>query len=148
MKHSDFVHLHVHTEYSLLDGACRVDDVVEKAHACKMPAVAITDHGNIFGTVEFFTKGLERGIKPVLGCEMYVASGHRKDRAMPQDGSPNAHHLILLAMNQAACDSYFYDLKPNGLLVVDSTLVEQSRYRLPVGTALASGVVPSSQEAP
>ena len=53
MKHSDFVHLHLHTEYSLLDGACRVSDVVDKAHACKMPAVAMTDHGNMFGAIEF-----------------------------------------------------------------------------------------------
>ncbi|MCX5879121.1 MAG: DNA polymerase III subunit alpha [Deltaproteobacteria bacterium] len=97
---SSFVHLHVHTEFSLLDGAIRISQLLDKARALNMEAVAITDHGNIFGAVEFFTKCPDKGIKPVLGCEMYVASGHRKDRAMPQDGSPNAHHLILLAMNQ------------------------------------------------
>jgi DNA polymerase-3 subunit alpha len=95
-----FVHLHVHTEYSLLDGAIRISQLLDKARAFNMEAVAITDHGNIFGAVEFFTKCPDRGIKPVLGCEMYVASGHRKDRSMPQDGSPNAHHLILLTMNE------------------------------------------------
>ncbi|HEX9910853.1 MAG TPA: PHP domain-containing protein, partial [Desulfatiglandales bacterium] len=97
---SSFVHLHVHTEFSLLDGAIRISQLLDKARALNMEAVAVTDHGNIFGAVEFFTKCPDKGIKPVLGCEMYVASGHRKDRAMPQDGSPNAHHLILLAMNQ------------------------------------------------
>jgi len=65
-----------------------------------MEAVAVTDHGNIFGAVEFFTKCPGQGIKPVLGCEMYVASGHRKDRTIAAGWSPNAHHLILLAMNQ------------------------------------------------
>jgi DNA polymerase-3 subunit alpha len=97
---SSFVHLHVHTEYSLLDGAIRISQLLDKARAFNMEAVAITDHGNIFGAVEFFTKCPEQGIKPILGCEMYVTSGHRRDRFMPQDGSPNAHHLILLAMNE------------------------------------------------
>lgn len=96
---SPFVHLHVHTEYSLLDGAIRIGQLLDKARALNMEAVAITDHGNIFGAVEFFTKCPGKEIKPVLGCEVYVASGNRKDRAMPQDGSPNAHHLVLLAMN-------------------------------------------------
>ena len=67
MKHSDFVHLHLHTEYSLLDGACRVSDVVEKAHACKMPAVAMTDHGNLFGAVEFYSEAKKHGVHPVIG---------------------------------------------------------------------------------
>jgi len=97
---SSFVHLHVHTEFSLLDGAIRISQLLDKARALNMEAVAVTDHGNMFGAVEFFTKSPDQGIKAVLGCEMYVASGHRKDRAMPQDGSPNAHHLILLAMDQ------------------------------------------------
>ena len=74
--------------------------MLDKASALNMEAVAITDHGNIFGAVELFTNAPTRGIKPVLGCEIYVASGNRKDRAVPRDGSPNAYHLILLAMNE------------------------------------------------
>ncbi|MGD0016972.1 MAG: DNA polymerase III subunit alpha [Verrucomicrobiia bacterium] len=96
MKHSDFVHLHLHTEYSLLDGACRISDVMEKAHATKMPAVAITDHGNMFGAIEFYRAAQERGIKPIIGCEVYVAPGSRLDKKAG-NARTTASHLILLA---------------------------------------------------
>ena len=96
MKHSDFVHLHLHTEYSLLDGACRITDVMEKAHATKMPAVAITDHGNMFGAIEFYRAAQERGIKPIIGCEVYVAPGSRFDKKA-SNARAAASHLILLA---------------------------------------------------
>ncbi len=96
MKHSDFVHLHLHTEYSLLDGACRIDDVVEKAHAAKMPAVAITDHGNMFGAIDFYKAASERGIKPIIGCEAYIAPGSRLDKKS-SNAREAAYHLILLA---------------------------------------------------
>ena len=99
MKHSDFVHLHLHTEYSMLDGACRVGDVIEKAHACQMPAIAITDHGGMFGAVEFFKAAVEKGIKPIIGCEVYIAPGSRtvKKAASARDAS---YHLILLAKDE------------------------------------------------
>ena len=73
MKHADFVHLHVHTQYSLLDGAIRLDNVFERAKAYHMPALAMTDHGNMFGTIDFYKKALAHGIKPIIGCEVYVA---------------------------------------------------------------------------
>ncbi|MEK6657915.1 MAG: DNA polymerase III subunit alpha, partial [Nitrospirota bacterium] len=96
MHHSDFVHLHTHTEYSLLDGANQIDDLVELAQKYKMPAMAITDHGNMFGAVEFYQKALKGGIKPIIGCEVYVAPASRLEKNV--NGLKNAsYHLILLA---------------------------------------------------
>jgi DNA polymerase-3 subunit alpha len=97
VKHSSFVHLHNHTEYSLLDGACRINALVEAAREFKNPALAITDHGNLFGAVEFFGKSTARGIKPLLGCEVYVAPGSRHEKRRLAGANDVAHHLILLA---------------------------------------------------
>src|SRR5258706_411641 len=99
MKHSDFVHLHLHTEYSLLDGACRISDAVEKAHACKMPAIAMTDNGSMYGAVEFYKTASEAGLKPIIGCESYIAPGSRlgKKTSSARDA---AFHLILLAKDE------------------------------------------------
>ena len=74
-----FVHLHVHTQYSLLDGANKIGDLIGRVKAAGMPAVAITDHGNMFGAVEFYKKAVEAGVQPIIGCEMYVAPKHRAD---------------------------------------------------------------------
>ncbi len=94
---TDFVHLHLHTEFSLLDGACRIDELLDQAQALGMPALAVTEHGNMFSAVVFHDAARRRGIKPILGCEVYVAPGSRLDRS----GQPGetAHHLILLAEN-------------------------------------------------
>jgi DNA polymerase-3 subunit alpha len=94
---SDFVHLHLHTDYSMLDGACDTKLLCKRAKELNMPAVAMTDHGNIFGAVHFFNDAKEAGIKPILGCELYVC---KKDdhRAEPQGDTYN--HLIVLAENQ------------------------------------------------
>jgi DNA polymerase-3 subunit alpha len=92
MKHSNFVHLHVHTQYSLLDGAIRLDDLFKEAQKDKMPALAITDHGNMFGTIEFYQKAYKYGIKPIIGCELYVAKENRFIRK-----TQDANHLIVLA---------------------------------------------------
>jgi DNA polymerase-3 subunit alpha len=91
----DFVHLHLHTEFSLLDGACRIDEVLEQAAKLKMPALAVTEHGNLFSSVIFHDHARQHGIKPILGCEVYVAPGDRRAR----NGSPGetANHLVLLA---------------------------------------------------
>jgi len=101
MIHADFVHLHVHTQYSLLDGANKLDELVAQAQKFKMPALAITDHGNMFGGVEFYRKCMAAGIKPIIGCEMYVAPQDRRKKE-PVKGLPDAgYHLILLVKNQA-----------------------------------------------
>src|SRR5580700_416917 len=93
----EFVHLHLHTEYSLLDGACRIDELLDQAAALKMPAVAVTEHGNLFSSVIFHDHARQRGVKPILGCEVYVAPGSR----LAKSGSPGetANHLVLLAEN-------------------------------------------------
>src|SRR4051794_2727137 len=92
---SDFVHLHLHSEYSLLDGACRIEELLDKAVELKMPAMAITEHGNMFSSVVFHDQARKRGINPILGCEVYVAPGDRRTRS----GTPGetANHLVLLA---------------------------------------------------
>jgi DNA polymerase-3 subunit alpha len=101
MEHSRFVHLHCHTEYSLLDGANKVDKLFERIKALKQPAVAMTDHGNMFGAVEFYREAISHGIKPIIGCEIYVAPTSRFERKGVDKGPKEYNnHLILLAMNQ------------------------------------------------
>ena len=97
MSHADFVHLHLHTEYSLLDGACRLDRLVDKAHELKFPALAITDHGAMHGVIDFYQAAREKGIKPIIGCEVYVAPGSRLDKKTSSGGRDVYHHLGLLA---------------------------------------------------
>lgn len=94
----DFVHLHVHTEYSLLDGAIRIDDLLKRAVEFNMPGVAITDHGTMHGVVHFWKKAMDAGIRPVIGCECYVAPRTINDRT-PLDNN-GLTHLVLLAENQ------------------------------------------------
>ncbi len=93
-----FVHLHLHTEYSTLDSAVRIGDLMAKAKRAKMPAVAMTDHGNLFGAIDFYKQARKAGIKPIIGCEIYLAPGsmHEKKKV---PGLPDAHHLTLLAKN-------------------------------------------------
>ena len=93
----DFVHLHVHTQYSLLDGAIRIDSLIKRARGYGMPAVAITDHGTMFGAVEFYEKVHKAGLKPIIGCECYVAPRRLTDKT-PLDHK-GLTHLILLAEN-------------------------------------------------
>ena len=92
---SDFVHLHLHSEYSLLDGACRIEELLDRAVELKMPALAITEHGNMFSSIIFHDQARKRGINPILGCEVYVAPGDRRTKS----GTPGetANHLVLLA---------------------------------------------------
>src|ERR1700691_149065 len=94
---SEFVHLHLHTEYSLLDGACRIDELLDQAAALKMPAVAVTEHGNLCSSVMFHDHARQRGVKPILGCEVYVAPGPRQ--ASNGNAGETANHLVLLAEN-------------------------------------------------
>ncbi|MGA9776909.1 MAG: DNA polymerase III subunit alpha [Verrucomicrobiia bacterium] len=97
MSHADFVHLHLHTEYSLLDGACRLDRLVDKARELKFPALAITDHGVMHGAIDFYQEALEKGVKPIIGCEVYVAPGSRLEKKTSSGGRDVYHHLLLLA---------------------------------------------------
>src|SRR6188472_1381394 len=92
---SEFVHLHLHTEFSLLDGACRIDELLDQAAKLKMPAIAVTEHGNMFSSVIFHDHARQHGVKPILGCEVYVAPGSR----LTKSGTPGetANHLVLLA---------------------------------------------------
>ena len=95
MPEAPFVHLHVHSEYSILDGACRIPALVEKAARLEMPAVALTDHGSLAGAVELHREARKAGVKPVVGCEVYVAD----DRRAQKKGYA---HLTLLAESNAA----------------------------------------------
>ncbi len=95
MANPQFVHLHVHTAYSLLDGAIRINDLLAQAQAYHMPAVAITDHGSLFGVLDFYQKARAAGLKPLLGCELYVAPGSRQEKS----GKGDLHHLVILAEN-------------------------------------------------
>ena len=114
METPRFVHLHLHTDYSLLDGACDLEEVVDEAARRKMPAVAVTDHGNLFAAESFYHVAKTRGVKPIIGCEVYVAKGSRHDRGeTPQRDAANGHanpaaaepgqrginHLVLLCEN-------------------------------------------------
>jgi len=94
----DFVHLHLHTQYSLLDGAIRLDNLFKRAKEYGMSSVAITDHGTMFGVLEFYEYATKAGIKPIIGCEAYVAPRSMADRSSAEDGN-KSHHLVLLAEN-------------------------------------------------
>ncbi|MBI5407753.1 MAG: DNA polymerase III subunit alpha [Nitrospirae bacterium] len=96
--HSGYVPLHLHTEYSLLDGAIKITDLIEKALEFKLAAVAVTDHGNLFGAIEFYKKVSKAGLKPIIGCEVYVAPKSRFDKGASSstEASESSYHLILL----------------------------------------------------
>jgi len=149
MVHSDFVHLHVHTQYSLLDGACLLERLVDKAVECKMPAIAITDHGNIFGAIKFYTLCLKKGIKPIIGCEVYVAKKSRFDKEH-KPGTDNNYHLILLAKDNqgyanlirlvslANLEGFYY--KPR----VDKEILSAYSKGLIASSACLKGEIPAS----
>jgi DNA polymerase-3 subunit alpha len=93
-----FVHLHVHTEYSLLDGFSNIKKLVKRAVELEMPALAITDHGTMFGVIDFYNAATKAGVKPIIGVEAYMAARTMKDRDSQLDRK--ASHLLLLAENQ------------------------------------------------
>ncbi|HXH74314.1 MAG TPA: DNA polymerase III subunit alpha [Bacteriovoracaceae bacterium] len=109
-RKDSFTHLHLHTQYSLLDGAIRLSDLFKRAKEMEVPAIACTDHGNMFGGIDFYTRALKAGIKPILGSEIYFTPGSRHDRRAPKnlktldsqdevEGRHQIHHLILLCKN-------------------------------------------------
>lgn len=147
MDNSDFVHLHLHTEYSLLDGACRIDRLMKKIVALGQTAVAITDHGTMYGAVDFYKQAKENGIKPIIGCEVYVAPRTRFDKVHRIDTTP--YHLVLLCKNVTGYKNLikmvslsnidgFYN-RPR----VDRELLERYSDGLVALTACISGEIPT-----
>jgi len=142
-----FTHLHVHTEYSLLDGACRVDDLATRAAQLHLPSLAITDHGVLYGTIPFYKACQKKGIKPIIGCEVYVAPRTRFDRDGRVDS--DLRHLVLLAENEVGyrnlmalvtdsnLEGFYY--KPR----VDRELVERYAEGLIALSACLSGEIPA-----
>src|SRR4030042_4427933 len=106
MQHSDFIHLHVHSQYSLLDGAIRFEDLFDLAKKYRMDALALTDHGNMFGSIEFYQKAIQHGIKPIVGCEVYVSAGSRFEKKAGE-GSEGTYHLTLLVKNRTGYFNLF-----------------------------------------
>ena len=100
MSHAEFVHLHLHTEYSLLDGACRLDKLMDRAHELKFPAISITDHGVMYGAIDFYQAARNKGMKPIIGCEVYVAPGSRLEKKSSTGGKDVYNHLVLLAKDE------------------------------------------------
>ncbi|VAX21488.1 DNA polymerase III alpha subunit [hydrothermal vent metagenome] len=151
MKHSEFVHLHLHSQYSLLDGAIQFGPLFKKAQELKMPAIAITDHGSMFGAVDFYHAALKSGVKPIIGCEAYVAQGSRFDRGQntANSKSSRANHLVLLVQNakgyrnlcklvsQGYTEGYYY--KPR----IDKELLAEHSEGLIALSACLQGEIPS-----
>lgn len=144
---SDFVHLHNHTDYSLLDGALKIDDMVNRAVEFGMKSIAITDHGNMFGAINFYNKCRKAGIKPIVGCEFYEAEGSRKIKSGTEFGN-KYYHLILLAKDYtgyrnlmklcstAYVDGFYY--KPR----IDMEVLEKYHEGLICSSACIAGSVP------
>ena len=143
----DFVHLHIHTEYSLLDGACRIDQLMERVKECGQTAIACTDHGVMYGCVQFYKAAKKAGIKPIIGCEVYVATRTRFDKVNKIDGN---NHLILLCKNETGYKNLikmvsasfvegFYS-KPR----IDKQLLEQYHEGLICLSACLAGEIPQA----
>ena len=147
-KNQAFVHLHVHTEYSLLDGASRINQLIDRAKELNMPAIAITDHGSMYGAIDFYKAAKARDIKPIIGCEVYIAPKSRFDK-MAIDGE-SYYHLILLAENEqgyknlikmvslAYSEGFYY--KPR----VDKELLKQYSEGIICLSACIAGEIPAA----
>jgi DNA polymerase-3 subunit alpha len=150
---SGFAHLHLHTQYSILDGAIGIPPLVEHCARLGMPAVAITDHGNLFGAVEFHQHCRQAGLKPIIGCEVYVAQGSRFERDASTGGFNGINHMILLAMDEvgyanlvrlvskAYLEGFYY--KPR----VDLELLRAHHEGLIATSGCLSGAIPSALQA-
>ena len=141
----EFVHLHLHTEYSLLDGACRIKDIPERVKECDQNAVAITDHGNMYGVIEFYKTCKKEGIKPIIGCEVYVAPSSRFDK---RSSSDSYYHLVLLCKNMTGYKNLI-DLVSKGFTEgfyskprVDEELLRSHSEGLIALSACLSGKIP------
>ncbi|MGM9643150.1 MAG: DNA polymerase III subunit alpha [Eubacteriales bacterium] len=144
----DFVHLHLHTEYSLLDGACRIKDIPEAVIAAGHSAVAMTDHGAMYGTMQFYRTCKAKGIKPIIGCEVYVAPGSRFERIAGREGG--SHHLVLLCENETGYRNLTYMVSKaftEGFYSrprVDLELIRHHSEGLIALSACLSGEIPSA----
>ena len=143
---NEFVHLHVHSEYSLLDGACRISELVDQVKQHGQTAVAVTDHGNLYGAVAFYDAALAAGIRPIIGCEVYVAQRTRFDKEPQLDG--RSYHLILLCENNKGYENLMR-LSSEGFLSgyyyrprVDYDLIREHSEGLICLTACLSGDLP------
>ncbi len=145
-ERNNFVHLHVHSEFSLLDGAIKIPELVERADELGFKALALTDHGAMYGAIDFYQECVEKGIKPIIGCEIYLARHSRFDKSQPKGDSP--HHLLLLAENnegyqnlcqivtQSYLEGYYY--KPRA----DKELLEKYSGGLIALSACIAGEIP------
>ena len=145
---SNFVHLHLHSEYSLLDGACRIKDIPKMAKELGQTAVALTDHGNMFGAVEFYKACKSEGIKPIIGCEVYLAPNSRHERA--RVGNVSYYHLVLLVKNEIGYKNLSYLVScgyTEGFYVkprIDMELLKEHSEGLIALSACLAGYVPSA----
>ncbi len=143
-----FTHLHLHTQYSILDGACNIKDLMAKVTADGMTAVAITDHGNMFGVMDFIGAATKAGVKPIIGCEVYVANNSRHDKDKNDKDDRSGNHLVLLAKNKQGyqnlvkmvsaswVDGFYY--KPR----IDKDLLRQYHEGIIASTACLGGEIP------
>src|SRR6478672_7608350 len=138
MPRDSFVHLHLHTEYSLLDGAVRMRELMNEAVKMKMPAVAITDHGNLFGAIDFYQCAKAAGIKPIIGCEAYITSGSHKEKPSRESN----FHFTLLAENETGYRNLVKLISAShadGLIGLSGCLASE------INSALQSGNVEKAQ---
>ena len=149
MSHADFVHLHLHSEYSLLDGACQLKRLVARARELNFPALALTDHGAMYGAIDFYQAAMNAGIKPIVGCEVYVARGSRHEKKSSSRGKDVYHHLGLLAKDETGyknliklvsagfLEGYYY--KPR----IDKEILEQHKEGLIAMSGCLASEIPS-----
>ena len=145
----NFTHLHVHTEYSLLDGSNKIKELIGRTKELGMDSVAITDHGVMYGVIDFYKEATKNGIRPIIGCEVYVAPGSRFDR--DPSASNRYHHLVLLAENNEGyhnlikivsrgfTEGFYY--KPR----IDKELIRQYHQGIIALSACLAGEVPDQQ---
>ena len=144
---TNFVHLHTHSDYSLLDGACSISQLINQAHELDMPALALTDHGNLFGAIDFYQKAKKRKLKPIIGCEVYVAPTSRFEKKKVGE-QPTAYHLTLLAKDKKGYKNLM-ELVTRGYLEgfyyhprIDKELISQKGEGLIVLSGCAKGEIP------
>ncbi len=148
MPKAEFVHLHLHTEFSILDGACRIEPLMQRAKELGFPSIALTDHGVLYGAIDFYQAAKRHGLKPIIGCEVYIATGSRLEKKSDIGGKAVYHHLVLLARNEtgyrnlmrlvsaAHLEGYYY--KPR----IDKEILEAHKDGLAVLSGCLASEIP------